>query len=132
MSRAASKRLVARLGERPELGRERALDELAAGLPRDEVNELADLLELELGLPLGLLRGDDSLRELLAPFPIGNPLTWLFAEGALEDGTSEIGYQLRLRRQARGEPVDVKIETVRDLLVAWCDGRGRNHRGRRR
>jgi hypothetical protein len=51
---------------------------------------------------------------------MGNPFTWLFAEGALEDGTSEISYRLRLRRERRGWKPAGAVATGRDLFVAWC------------
>jgi len=111
-----SKRLMARFQGRTDIGRDRALADLAAGLPPAQVSELTELLDIELGIPLGLLRGDDRLDVILAPFPLGNPFSWLWAEGALEDGISEINYQLKLR----GVTLERRPETVRDLFAVWC------------
>jgi len=116
MTLRPSKRLMARFQGRTDIGRDRALADLGAGLPPTQVSELVELLDIELGIPLGLLRGDDRLDVILAPFPLGNPLSWLWAEAALEDGISEINYQLK----RRGVTLERSPETVRDLFAAWC------------
>jgi len=116
-----SKRLLVRLPDRTDIGREMSLATLGRGLPDADVAELADLIELELQLPVGLLRPEDSLHQLLAPFQVGNPLTWLWAEGALEDGVSEVNYRLRLRRRDLPERTLHSLDTVRDLFEAWCE-----------
>src|SRR4051812_17900352 len=116
-----SKRIIARLpAGRVSRPREDALADIAAGLPLGDAAELADLLEIELGMPIGLLVPDDSLGELLAPFGLGNPFTWLFAEGRLEDGIGEVAYQLRRRRNERGWATVGHLSTIRDLFLAWC------------
>ncbi len=113
MTLRPSKRLMTRFKGRADIGRDRALSDLGAGLPPAEVSELAQLLEVELGIPLGLLRGDDRLDVILAPFPIGNPLSWLWAEAALEDGVSEINYQLK----RRGVTTELRPATIRELFA---------------
>lgn len=121
MTRPHSKRIIGRLPTgRIERPRDHALAEIASGLPLEDAAKLAELWETEIGVPVGLLRCDDSLQELLAPFDAGNPLTWLVAESALEDGTGEVQHQLLLRREVRGWPPVRKLETIRDLFVAWC------------
>jgi hypothetical protein len=114
--RASTQRLLLRLKDRTDVDRERALAQLGSGLPLPDVTELADLLEIELGIPIGLLRGDDCLDVLLAPFLLGNPFTWLWAEAALEDGLSEINHRLKRRGVAR----DRAPQTVHELFEAWC------------
>ncbi len=116
MPRTRSARLIAHLGDRPDLGRDEAIRLIGSELPATDVSELADLLELELGLPLGFLRPDDDLQRLLAPFELRNPFTWLWAEAALEDGISEINYQLK-RRAAK---LERSPRTVRELFEVWC------------
>jgi hypothetical protein len=114
--RPSTQRLMDRLKDREDLGRDRALSQLGAGLPTAEVAELARVLEIEFGVQLGLLRGDDRLDVILAPFPIGNPLTWLWAEAALEDGVSEANYLLK----RRGVLQESTPQTVRELFEVWC------------
>ena len=116
-NRSSATRLRARLGNRSELSRAQAIAQHWATLPSGPLAEIADLIELELSIPFGLLRPDDSLERLLAPFPLGNPLTWLWAEAALEDGISEINYQLAARSQDRSRPAPA---TVGELLAQWC------------
>ncbi len=116
-NRSSATRLRARLADRTELSRAQAIAQYWATLPPGPLAEIADLIELELSLPFGLLRPDDSLRRLLAPFPLGNPLTWLWAEAALEDGISEINYQLAARSQNRHSPAPA---TVGELIAQWC------------
>ena len=116
MERASTKRLLLLLKDRVDTGRERALADLGAGLPIADARKLADLLEIEFGIPIGLLRRDDRLDVLLAPFSLGNPLSWLWAEAALEDGVSEINYRLKLRGASR----ERRPQTVRELFEAWC------------
>jgi hypothetical protein len=113
-ARPSTPRLMVRLEGRDDLGRDQALAQLGDGLPTSEVADLAQV-EIEFGVPLGLLRGDDRLDVLLAPFPIGNPLTWLGAEAALEDGVSEVNYQLKRRGALR----DRSPQTVRELFEVW-------------
>ena len=116
VTRASTRRLLLRLKGRTDSGRERALAELGSGLPVPDVAELAGLLEIELGIPIGMLRGDDRLDVLFAPFPIGNLLSWPLAEAALEDGLNEINYRLKQRGVRR----DRRPRTVRELFEAWC------------
>jgi hypothetical protein len=94
---------------------------LAGERPPGDVESLAELLEVELGLPLGLLRPDDHVKEIFAPFTLGNPLTWLMAETRLEDGLTEVSYALRKRLKTRGRTM-AEVHTVRDLFSAWCAG----------
>ena len=114
--RPSTQRLMDRLKGRDDLGRDRALSQLGAGLPAADVAELAQVLEVEFGVPLGLLRGEDRLDVFLAPFPIRNPLTWLWAEAALEDGVSEVNYLLK----RRGVLLESAPQTVRELFEVWC------------
>ena len=119
--RASAPRLRARLPDREALSRDAAIAEFWAAYPRGALEELADLWEQELSIPFGVLRPDDSLERLLAPFPVGGlrgALSWLFAEAALEDGLSELNYRLGKRRRETSLP---PIRTVADLVAAWCE-----------
>lgn len=114
--RASTKRLLGRLKGRADIGRERALSELGAGLPVDDAAALADLIEEEFSVPIGLLRPDDRPDVLFASFPFANPFTWLWAEAALEDGVSEISLQLK----RRGATADRPPQTFAELFEVWC------------
>jgi hypothetical protein len=113
--------LLGRLSGRTELSREAALAKLGEGLPGHEVGELARLLEEEFGIPLGLLRPQDSLVALWAPVCIRQPLKWLWAQSALEDAVSEVNHQLQVRRQAKGQSSGPRLSSVRELFIAWCE-----------
>ena len=111
-------RILERLSDRPDLGRTEAIRQFWSHYPPGPLNELFDLIETELGFSIGLLRPEDSLDQILAPFSVRNPLTWIFEEAALEDGTSEINYQLKRREQ--GSPQPNRIRTVEQLVSRWC------------
>ena len=110
-------RLLERLADRPDLGRVEAIEQFWSGLPLEPLKELFDLIVLELGFSAGLLRPNDSLEALLAPLTVRNPLKWAFEESALEDGVSEINFQLK-RRGLTNRPTPFR--TVNELVTAWC------------
>jgi hypothetical protein len=119
--RDSAPRLRARLPGREALPRDAAVAAFWAAYPRSALDELADLWEQELTIPFGLLRPDDSLEELLAPFPVGGlrgALSWMSAEAALEDGVSELYYRLG---QRRSEMPRTPPRTAVDLVAAWCE-----------
>ncbi|MGH9409320.1 MAG: hypothetical protein ACRD1V_07680 [Vicinamibacterales bacterium] len=95
------------------------LNMLTGGITSQDVEKLAELLEVEIGIPVGLLRPDDRLSEVFAPFTVGNPVTWMMAEMRLEDGLTEVRHELFKRLTGRGGPAPT-LETVRDLFRAWC------------
>jgi hypothetical protein len=97
------------------------------GLPKEEVLECLDLIEFEFEVPAGLLRPTDRLLStLFAEVPPKNPwnlwkeLVYRMREG---DSQSELNYELgkRLRRYGTLDLwKNTKIETIEDLLRAWC------------
>jgi hypothetical protein len=115
-NRPSAARLRARFADRPDLGREAAIGELWASLPADRVAELAELVEEEFSISFGLLRPDDNMARLTGSLEVGNPLTWLWAEAALEDAVSELNYRFAKRGGSRRQ-----FHTIRDLVEAWCE-----------
>ena len=120
MPRPSTRHLRHRLGPRPTLSHDEALSLIAPGLPASDAQALASLLEEEFGIPIGLLRPDDDLERLVAPLPFRNPFTWMFAEAALEDGVSEINFQLQKQLARRHRTLLRPPRTIRELFVAWC------------
>jgi hypothetical protein len=119
---AVGTELRTRLPEREEL----SLPELRRRFWPDasaaDLSSLGDLIREELSIPIGLLRPEDSMRALLAPMSFRNPLRWYLVEPRLEDGISELNYELckRLPPRHRHGQAHVKFETWTDVVVAWC------------
>ena len=117
--RPSHTRLLKRFADREDVGREHAIRDFWSHLAPAAVEELADLIEVEYAISFGLLRPNDEIGRLVAPFEIGNPLTWLWSEAALEDATSELNYRLAKRRPDLKKDFGA-ITTVRDLVEVWC------------
>lgn len=114
------KRLLERFSDRSDIGVQRARIELWNSMPSPALDELAELIQTEFGIPFGLLRPEDPIGRLVAPLPVQNLLTWIWTEAALEDATSELNYQLAKRRPDLNKDFGF-IRTVEDLVRAWCE-----------
>ena len=121
-TRSSAGRIRARFADREDLGRAGAVTAYWSHLPRVPLDELFDLIEAEFSLPAGLLRPEDPVARLTAPLAIENPLTWLWAEAALEDAASELDYRFRKRVKAAGMAVPAVFpETIERLVDLWCN-----------
>ena len=119
--RPSTRRLLLRFTPRDVLSRDQAVVQHWHQLPRPAVDELLNLLEEEFGVPGGFFRPDDLVAHLTTPFPLGNPFSWLWAEGALEDGASELNYRLSKRLEAAGiTPPERLPATFKQLAELWC------------
>lgn len=93
------------------------------GLQKEKALECLEIIELEFEVPIGLLRPTDKLLLLFTPVPTRNPLKELFYRTREEDSESELNYQLSKRLRQHGTLnlwKDIDIETIEDLLRAWC------------
>jgi hypothetical protein len=93
------------------------------GLPRERALECLDLIEFEFEVPIGLLRPTDRLSTLFAEVPTKNPWKLLVYRMREGDSQSELNYELskRLRRYGTLDLwKNIEIETIEDLLRAWC------------
>lgn len=97
------------------------------GLPKEKVLECLDIIEFEFEVPVGLLRPTDRLLStLFAEVPTRNPWKLLVYRMREGDSQSELQYELnkRLRRYGTLGPwKNIDIETIEDLLRAWCGER---------
>lgn len=96
------------------------------GLPEELALECLDFIEIEFGVPVGLLRPTDRLSLLFTEVSTKNPLKWLAYRVREGDSRSELDYELgkRLRRYGILDLwKDIDIETIGDLLCAWCGER---------
>ncbi len=120
--------MQSRFADRELLSRDKCYDLYFGplGLPKEKVLECLAIVEIEFEVPIGLLRPTDKLSLLFSPVPTKNPLKWLVYRTREDDCQSELNYQLseRLRQY---ETLDlwenIEIETVEDLLRAWCGER---------
>jgi hypothetical protein len=122
MEHPLSRELRKRLPRRDELSH---TDLAARYWPDADLNDvlaLFNLLEEELTMPAGLLRPEDDLDHLLAPFSLRKPLLWFQVEPHLEEATSEVNYQLKQRMKATGSrwSRQLRIHTLDGLVRAWC------------
>lgn len=117
--------LRSRFGDREVLCRDDCYRQYfeALGLPKDEIMECLNLIESEFEIPVGLLRPKDKLSLLFAPIQTKNPWKWLVYRTREEDSQSELNYRLskKLRKHGTlGQWKMNKIESIEDLLRAWC------------
>jgi hypothetical protein len=120
-SRPSATRLRQRFADREDLGREGVVTAHWGHLPQGPLQELLDLIESEFSIPAGLLRPDDPIGKLVAPFSIQNPMTWLWAEAALEDAASELNWRFAKRMLGAGvDPWAVPVSTIGHLVQLWC------------
>jgi len=116
-------RLLQRLTDRIDLGKDRLYDEYFAKqlLPKEQVLNCLSLLESEYQISAGLLRPKDSLEILFNRVPAKNPLLWLVYRTREDDSRSEINYQLGKRiRKYRLDVQSSQIRTLEDLVKVWC------------
>lgn len=112
-----------RFADRVDIGRDELYTRYFApvGLPKEDVIALLELIELELELPSGLLRPDDSLAKLAEPVPAKNLWQWMVYQVRSGDRALEIDEQLEKRMRRYGMTgLWSNIETVGDLVRAWC------------
>jgi hypothetical protein len=86
------------------------------------VRELLRTIELEYGVPAGLLRPSDPLDHLISPVPVRNPLRDAFYRFWIGEHWGEINYQLGERLHRRGQPSfrARALRSLGDLAWAWC------------
>ena len=116
-------RLLQRLTDRIDLGKDRLYDEYFAKqlLPQEQVLNCLSLLESEYQISAGLLRPKDSLEILFNRVPAKSPLLWLVYRTREDDSRSEINYQLGKRiRKYRLDVQSSQIRTLEDLVKVWC------------
>jgi hypothetical protein len=117
-ARPSTYQIRARFPERETLERQDALMRFWGGLPPAAVEELADLLEEEYGLPFGFFRPSDRVYWLSEHLPLTRWWSWLWAEAALEDALTTLSYELGKR--AGNAAIDARTATLGELATAWC------------
>jgi hypothetical protein len=119
----------ARFGDREDLGTAGVHTRFWPHLPRDQFDQLAQLLDAEYRIPVGLLRPEDALSKFSDPVPTRNPWRWLSYRTAEGDRWSEINYQLVHRLDRRGAPLPKPPAMTVDALVrVWCGEELGDHR----
>jgi hypothetical protein len=90
-------------------------------LPKTESLELMTLLADELALPVGMLRPEDTMADVLQPVISGNPLRWIEEWTRAADGKAELNDRLRRRLTELGT-LDrwQDLPTIADVVRAWC------------
>lgn len=117
---------MSRFADREDIGRDGLYERYFMDLPKEAVFECFDLIEEEYELPSGLLRPEDKLMKLFAPVDTKNPLRWLVYQVREGDSQTEITSELAKRQQRYGTNeawVQAGVETVADLIRAWCGKR---------
>ncbi len=115
--------LLSRFADREDIGKKELYRRYfaEAGLPEAAVLECLDLIELEYNFPPGLLRPEDKLTKLFEPVATKNPWRWLVYQVKEGDSQSEIEYELSKRQRQYGTiGTWSRLETVNDLIRAWC------------
>ncbi|MGH9873044.1 MAG: hypothetical protein ACRD9S_11350 [Pyrinomonadaceae bacterium] len=123
-----------RFGERQDISKSELYSRYWAsdGLAEASVLECLDLIEVEYQLPAGILRPQDKLEDLFDPVATKNPLRWLEYQTGADDRKSEVNYQLAKRmKQHETLGAWTHIETVDDLVHAWCGRTPLDNRNRR-
>ena len=89
---------------RNELGLAQLLQEfdLPDEIEKEDLERVLAVFRAEYGLTIGLLRASDPLSWFVSPPRTHNPLKWFFDRAAMEDGASELNYQLKKCRKALG------------------------------
>ncbi len=119
-------RIRERFNDREDIGRQAVYECYFAGegLPKAEVFEVFDFIELEYGPIAGLLRPQDNLVEkFFTPVKTNNLLHSLSYEIRAGDGQLSIGDELEKRLEKYGIQKYSdwpRIETIGDLVRAWC------------
>lgn len=86
-----------------------------------DVEALGKMIQFEYGIPVGLLRPEDSLRVLWLPVPTRRPWRSLVFQMAAADREASIIEDVdeRLRHLGTRAVWDHPIHTVNDLMCAW-------------
>jgi hypothetical protein len=93
----------------------------SASMSRGDVTEALTLVSDELEIPIGLLRPQDLMSDLLKPLHSGNPLLWIAEWTRAADGKSELNHRLKERlRQRNLLHMWPEIPTLEDFVRAWC------------
>jgi hypothetical protein len=112
-----------RFPDREELEREALFEHFVreSGVTRQDVAELMDLLNTEVGIPYGLLRPGDSMDVLFEAIPTRNPLRWIEHQTRAADAKTELNHQLRKRMERLGTlHFWDEIPRIGDLVRAWA------------
>ncbi len=109
-----------RFGDRPALTRAEAIKAFWSNLPQAELEEFFELIEVEYGLDVGLLRPDDSLDRLTAPIKTKNHWRWYRVEPRIEDAASELNYELCKRADRNGLGDFAPVSTVGEYVRICC------------
>ena len=88
---------------------------------REDFEEIVILVSQELAVPVGLLRPEDQMSQLLEPLHGRNPLRWIEEWTRAADGKSELNVRRRARLESLGT-VDSwhDLPALRDVVRAWC------------
>lgn len=112
-----------RFSDREDIGRDQVYELFfaPAGLPRADVLDLLTFIEIEFDIPAGLLRPTDRLEKLTKPVKPDGVWQWQVYQVRSGDAQFAIDEALtkRLKRFGTAETWQ-KIETVADLVRAWC------------
>lgn len=119
--------ILKRFPRREDMGKDGLYEGYFRGeLHKEDVLDCLNLLEFEFKIQAGFLRPEDKLDDLFKPIGTKNPLRWLVYQTRAGDRQSEVSYQLSKRLRQHGTyDAWTKIETIDDLIRAWC---GKNPR----
>ena len=109
-----------RFGDRPALPREDVIRKFWTDLPRAELEEFFELIQIEYGIDLGLRRPDDKMDRLTAPIKTKHPWRWYLVDPRIEDAASELNYQLWPRAKQRGLSEFGRVSTLGEYVRIWC------------
>jgi len=111
-----------RFADRTDLGKDEFYQRYfqQEDIEREAVEECLSLIESEYQISPGLLRPEDKLDLLFQPVKTRNPFLWVLYRSREEDSESEIRYQLGKQMRRHGTLNEWQIETIDDLIRAWC------------
>ena len=115
--------LLARLGDREDLGKEELYARYWPDLLKEEVFKAFDLIEQEYEVPIGVFRPEDELSKLFEPVASKNPLRWMSYQLMAGDKAFEIEGEMarKLRKYDTEEEWERRtIRTFNDYVRAWC------------
>jgi hypothetical protein len=119
-NRVQPHQILKRFSDRPDISPDETFRSYWSELPREEVQQLFDLIAIEFGVSGGLLRPDDSLDKLVEPLATKNPLLWFAYQGAAGDKQNELSYELDKRLKKFGTKAEwPSISTIDELMRAW-------------
>ena len=116
---STAKIVRARFPRREALDTQLAIQTIWAALPAEALESLAQVFDLEYGIPLGFFRPEDQLAWLADPLPLTRWWRWPWDEFGVEDAWSELSSELA-KRAGRNALQDYRKATFGELAAAWC------------